>query len=525
MDTGELTRSDWEEYASLKIKKYRHRNRLSITAPTWLMRAPERSLDNFLPFLVDPKMRNRARRDFANIPGGSQTPFFTDIRVIKNCAVLDRESPIMGDPQKLQAGLPIKLKSSFKPLPHAVYCIASDYSVKSDATGIACSHYDQASGQFVLDFSARIIAGPGERVDYKTIRDLIIGMRDAGFRIGWVGFDQFQSNDSAVMLEKEGFQVEIVKYADSSMGCSTVRDFILNGKMLYGECDSTFIGEAQELQLVNEKRVDHLQSGGVYNSKDVWDAVVNSIYLTLRVVQEEHGEFLTLADVKLYDRDLVTHVRELTPEEKLYAPSLLAKKQLPTTGHSLLAFIHCRFHLEKSSDVATVVVAAASTQDNTLRILEAHSIRGTPDSLSDLLVEISNRWEGKNFFRTRLDQPIEFWAGDLPFLPKLEEALYKKNKILAITPLAEDLSEEMRLKAAQAATREGLVEFPTDYGETVGLRSLISHLVAYPFTANAYLLLALEGAVRASLEVDFTKSSLRSKIVTSDMLSQRKDGW
>ena len=60
----------------------------------------------------------------------------------------------------------------------------------------------------------------------------------------------------------------------------------------YNICDEVFIGQAKELQVVNSKRIDHLQNGGFYNGKDTWDSVVSSTLLCLEDFYKNGNSFI-----------------------------------------------------------------------------------------------------------------------------------------------------------------------------------------------------------------------------------------
>lgn len=510
---GELTRSEWEDYASLGIEMRRYRNRVAIRAPSWVMRAPLRTLDDFIGDLCDPQKRDSARRDFANLTSGSTRPFFRDPKVIDQHADGARVSPVQGGGQAVAVGEPIRLLDSFRPVAHAVYAFAADYSISKDATGFALVHYDQTTERPVLDFSGRIKARHGERIDYEVIRVLVRELRDRGFRVGKVGFDQFQANDSFTILEREGFKCEVVKFSDSLMGCNTVQELMASGRLVYGFCDEVFLGEAKELQDLG-KRVDHLKAGGFFNSKDVWDSVVNATFLLMGMVKEEHGEFLQTSDLKSFAPLEISVVHPLTAEEKVLPEKDRVRRQLPHNRHALLAFVHCRYNTESDSDTVAVAVAAVSMGNNECRLLDAFLWRRTPPKLAESLAQLELDWRGKGYFRTRRTQSLELFIPELHFMEKVEDALHDRAKHLALTPLDVTLSADLRIRAAQAAAREGKLTFPVEAAQDLRMRQLVGQLVAYPFVPNNHLLLAVEGVYRAADAADFSTPRFTSRVIS-----------
>lgn len=523
VESEQLSIAEYETYRRLSIQKFRFRKRLSVVAPTWLMRDPVLSLDDFLEDFADPETRDSARRDFACIAGGSLRPFFKNSDLVAQNADTARACPINDGSGNVQAGAEITVDLSvLKPEQGALYVMTADLSVSGDATGVALVHFEQDSGRFVLDFSFRIIAR-GSRVDYEPVRNLARELRASGFRIATVGFDQFQSNDSYLILEKEGFLCEIVKYADSLMGCNTVHEMISNQKLLYGLCDTVLLGEAVELQLVNDKRIDHLRSGGVFNSKDVWDAVVNAIVILMKVVREQHGEFLQTEDVQVFDPSSLFEEIDLTADEKLMPEEERERKQIPNNGYALLIYAYCRFHLEKNSDSVTVAVGATRISDNVCIILEAKEFKKTPGGLADYIIKLVKEYEGTYFFSTRSGQKVEVFIPDEPFADKMRDILYEKDPNLDLTLSRFDMSHRVSIMAAQAKAREGKLIFNSKYDKKPTLRKAFRQLVAFPFVPSEYLLLALEGVSRESESVDFTVPKQTSRVIKSSV--DMSGGW
>lgn len=260
-----------DKLENLKIEKIKHGSRYSCIAPTWLI-SEKTTLEDYLDDFQNPKNQIDALRDFACMPSSSQRPFFKDPSILINYANKDTVHPLT------EFHLP---KEDFYAKSGINYYVAFDLSVSKDSLGGAMVHREFSPGHdlYVLDWTLCLKASHAEPVDYEITRNLVRGLKKRNFTIKKLGFDQFQSHDSATIMGKEGYDVEIVKYHDSFAGCGFLWDLITLRHMDYGLCNEVFIGEAGELQVVNSKRIDHLSSGGVFNSKDVWDAVVNACVL------------------------------------------------------------------------------------------------------------------------------------------------------------------------------------------------------------------------------------------------------
>lgn len=251
---------------SLNINAYAQGDTYFVNGPTWKIK-PGLPVEAFYQDFVQDNIG--ATRDFAAQPLNSSNPFFKDPGLLDRRAITYGYEPINHDT--------LIISDFLKPNPSGRYFFAGDLSVSGDRTGIAMCHYDFGTNKVVLDFALPIIARRNERVDYSIIRQLIFNLRDRGFNLRQILFDQFQSSDSINILINAGFDAQQVNYAESFVGCTSLHELISTDRLVYASEFEVFIGEAKELQVVNSKRIDHLLSSGYYNSKDVWDAVVNCV--------------------------------------------------------------------------------------------------------------------------------------------------------------------------------------------------------------------------------------------------------
>jgi hypothetical protein len=521
MAEGTLSPADWDEYARLRITRHRYRSRLSIVAPTWLTRSTK-TIDDFLKPLADPMTRDSARSSYASLVGSGSRPFFRVPSVLQRGAIPGRLSPVTSQDEEntVASGEPILLAHSFEPNPLTVYAFAADYSVGAeggDKTGVALVHFELAAGPaalptFVLDFSFRVAAAPGGRIDYEPIRQLVRDLRDKGFRIGKVGFDQYQSNDSYVMLEKEGFDCEIVKHADSIAGCNLLQSFISAGQFVYGACDKVFIGEATELQVKPSGRIDHRKGDGFYNSKDVWDATVNATWMAQQLSRGEYGEFLMRGQIPTYDPKDAFAPLGLTAEERLLSEGERQARQLPHNGHALMAFVYCRYGAEKDADAVAIALGAVDRKSGHCRLMSAPAGRWTPAQLADRLLALERAWRGKGFYRLG-EQSLEIFIPDSQ--AELELTLAELAEDLSVLRSAAPFAPDVAIKAAQAAAGAGRLSVPARIEpglEGHQLDAAINQLVNYPHTPSIYLALAMEGLLREAEGADFSEPTDLSRV-------------
>lgn len=256
------------------------KRRYSYKGSSFAMRAPSWSInenltiENFIKSFTisDNKIEDvvSALRDFGNITSASAFSFFSDPDVLDKNA--GKYFPLV-----VVKGNKFILKKDRQVNKLVRYYLASDLSVKGDKTGLAMVH-KRFDNKIFLDFACRIEASFGNRVDYRDIRKLIFALMKLGYKFGAVGFDQYQSNDSIVILSEKGVKALEVSYSEHLVGNSNLHRLIHEKNFIYSKHNSVFIGEAKELQLKG-KRVDHLTSDGHFNSKDVWDAVVDAVHL------------------------------------------------------------------------------------------------------------------------------------------------------------------------------------------------------------------------------------------------------
>ena len=205
---------------------------------------------------------DRFKRDIMAIPSLVLEPYFQQWNLVE--AGVDPNIP---NPLNAEG----KIKAEFRGKKGKVYYVHIDLSLVSDATGIAMCHEEEK--KIIVDFMMQIKAPPGREIDLANIKGIVFGLKEMGFSIGKVTFDQFQSASSIQELNKHGFQSEKLS-VDRDLGpYETFKDGVYAGIIKYYHYQP-LMDELRRLELVNGKKVDHASGG----SKDVADAVVGACF-------------------------------------------------------------------------------------------------------------------------------------------------------------------------------------------------------------------------------------------------------
>jgi hypothetical protein len=486
-----LTPPQLQYLRDLKPRAYRRGSALAFTAPTWAMRA-NLTLEHFLPDLEHPTKAAVAWRDFANKPTAGLRPFFANPEVLLNLAQDDTIDPVPSvrwDP----LAHAFQIHPRLTPRPGRAYAFAGDLSVSGDSTGLALVHLEP-DGSADIDFSLRIHAAP--RVDYGPIEDLILHLRDElGFVFIGVFFDQFQSHRTIGRLLDAGLTAKVVRFADSHAGCSTVSDMLHAGLLRYHrERDKDFLGEAVELQDINGKRVDHLTSGGVYNSKDVWDAVVNALVSALEA-DKGAGLRLTPEDLHLYDRPAL-----LADYERLRVEAARAGAPAPQVYQ--VAHIHANLASATDTLTATLAHVARDLDFPRVYLLGAARHRLPPQALAATLAAQFESWHLLPFRSPQPPQPAEITVNTDADADALADAFKATLPDLLLSTLPSNFSDPAQVELTKELVRSGTLRIPADYKDDPALRRLVAQLLSHPYVPDAYDLLALAGAVANAQELE-----------------------
>lgn len=282
---------EWEED---DIVSYKFPGIFAIKRPTWEVN-PTRKIEDFkLAFLAD---FADAMQRFACMPSYMTDSFFRDKEALK--AQMTGRNPV--DDHK-------RIEPSWKP-DDTIYYIHVDLSQKHDKCAIAIAHvdkwvkvqtfndYNQIHPFVVVD--AVIWWEPKKEgpVDLSKVKDWIVDFRRAGYRIGLVTFDRWQSVSIEQELRTIGIEADILSvgkkhYEDLALTVFEKRVTLPYIELLYEEMT--------ELRIVNSKKVDHPRKG----SKDLSDAVTGAVYNAIAHTPRDLN-----AEIEIYDWASATKAR------------------------------------------------------------------------------------------------------------------------------------------------------------------------------------------------------------------------
>ena len=176
-------------------------------------------------FQLDPDL---ALRDLAGVSTVGSTLFYSDPSAIRKCVSTTRLHPFtaptisipLGSGNRLRDFLTIRdlchvESSQWVPIvnPSTPRFIHFDLAYSEENMGICMGHpFRKPSGQLsaYLDFMLRVSPPATGQLDLTSIPDFVKFLRELGFRIPLVTFDQFQSRVLMQLLVQAGFKAELV---------------------------------------------------------------------------------------------------------------------------------------------------------------------------------------------------------------------------------------------------------------------------------------------------------------------------
>lgn len=234
-----------------------------------------------------------ALRDLAGIPPSVEDPFITLVDKIELCR--DRwierhgiQSPVNTNPSRVEFEKWFVGLESRKRVLH----IDNAYSANGDALGMAMGHVEamvEKDGErkpyIVIDFIARVKAGPGTEIMFSDIRKIVYMLRDEmNFKLKKVSMDGFQSTDTMQQLRKKRYEVEPLSVDKSTLPYEDLREAIYEERIEFppyvtylskGDPHTTEILVKELMELHSDGlKIDHPPTG----SKDVADAVAGVVY-------------------------------------------------------------------------------------------------------------------------------------------------------------------------------------------------------------------------------------------------------
>lgn len=199
------------------------------------------------------------------------------------------------------------LSSELWPRQGCIYALHADLAVSGDRAGIAMSHVrtwnreaDEERQQndlpivkvdFVTSYEADLTATlPGSteitarEVQLRWFRQLVRELIEAGFIIGLVTLDGWQSTDTIQILETWGIEAKVQSIDRTALPYQTLRDVLYDGR-LEAYDDGVIVTELEGLTKLANGKIDHPADG----SKDEADALCGSVLGAL-VLGGDEGE-------------------------------------------------------------------------------------------------------------------------------------------------------------------------------------------------------------------------------------------
>jgi hypothetical protein len=195
-----------------------------------------------------------------------------------------------------------RLESWFAPDPDKEYFIHVDLAQKHDHCAVAMSHvnkwvnvkvtdsYSQPAPIVEVDAVMYWTPTADKSVDFTEVKDYILSLRTAGFKIRLCTFDRWNSHDMMQQLKQYGINTETLSVAKKHYDDMAM---IVLEERLSGPSIPLLIDELLQLRIMRDK-VDHPRKG----SKDLSDAVCGSIYNAISMTRFNINQEI---DIHTYD--------------------------------------------------------------------------------------------------------------------------------------------------------------------------------------------------------------------------------
>lgn len=175
-----------------------------------------------------------------------------------------------------------RLENWFAADPDKEYYLHVDLAQKHDHCAVAMAHvnkwvnikvtdtYSQPAPIVEVDAVRYWTPTTDKSVDFTEVKDYILGLRSAGFKIRLCTFDRWNSHDMMQQLKQYGINTETLSVAKKHYDDMAM---VVLEERLTGPHIPLLIDELLQLKIMRDK-VDHPRKG----SKDLADAVCGSIY-------------------------------------------------------------------------------------------------------------------------------------------------------------------------------------------------------------------------------------------------------
>lgn len=216
-------------------------------------------------------------------------------------AIIRAANPFHSDPWDYARG---KFHEWFRGRSGHRYFLHYDLAVRRDAVGIGLSHREE-NGQLVLDWVHQVLIPEGRDVNFAAMRQFAYDLRERGFHLELITYDQFQSEETRQILEENGFKTDRASADKGTTAYDTMIEPLLEtsnyvlsvgvevaATQIFRRLDfyahPVLVRELRYLKLLNGTKYDHPKKNpdGSKGSKDVADGAACSLMTCLKW----HGE-------------------------------------------------------------------------------------------------------------------------------------------------------------------------------------------------------------------------------------------
>jgi len=192
------------------------------------------------------------------------------------------------------------------------YFIHVDLGLSSSNAALGIAH--RGKGSIVLDLVQTWVPEPDKEINFKEIEQFIIGLKEDGYKIVSVTYDNYQSISSLQELQSRNIPAKYKSVSRTREAYDTLKDLIYQER-LDGYFDKSVIEELLGLDLVYGERVEPRPG----MKKDRADAVAGAVHGVLK----EKGIVTGMKEMS--DLGVIfTNPEVLEREEKTSAPTALS---------------------------------------------------------------------------------------------------------------------------------------------------------------------------------------------------------
>jgi hypothetical protein len=286
-EDGNVIEFEWEKD---NIIGYNEPRVFALRRPSWIVNPTKKVEDYKRAFMRN--MTDSLGR-FACMPPEAIDAFFKDRQAIEEAFV---QAPVPVD----ELG---RLEPWFQPDPTVEYYMHVDLGLTNDRAAVAMAHVESWKrvkfGDFEetlplvrLDLMRWWTPKPDQNVDFNEIRDFILMVRRAGFRVKLVTFDKWQSVSIMNELMALGMAAEVLSVKKKHYDDLHT---LFADRRVRGYRVDLLIEELLELR-TDGKKVDHHSK----SSKDISDAVTGAIANALAYTAPTRSHLIEVHDISHY---------------------------------------------------------------------------------------------------------------------------------------------------------------------------------------------------------------------------------